>query len=133
MRGGPVKNFKKSAFLFLIIFVLTQTHAFANNPGQKLVRSFKNILWSPVEIATQYHYLNHEYGNPIAILSTPVYSVLGMGTRILGGALELVTFPFPYPDEYGPLLEPPTPIEAYHTAMEDGTIFEDSLHGPVTQ
>ena len=78
---------------------------------RKLQRGFVNIALSPFEIASELHKANQK---DTAIPSWMIGSVKGIGMttgRALTGVYELVTFPFPIPSGYQPIIHPEFPWE----------------------
>jgi len=75
-------------------------------PQRKLQRGFLNVALSPIEISNE---LSKEVRND----TFPPSWVAGLGRgavytvgRALVGVYEMVTFPFPYPANYKPVLQP---------------------------
>ena len=103
----------KKSITALFTFLLLASPAWAGDPMTKLARGVGNIATSPLEYANQFG-AGLSSGNPLV----PIFRSVGYGTvmtvaRILGGAYEVVTFPIPVPQNYDPLMNPPTAIETY--------------------
>ncbi len=111
---------KVKTLLFLLMFGLTATCAFAGeldpgargelvSPGtpiRKLQRGFLNIALSPFDIAYQFHEeRNRQTFPPSWFLAMGRGSCYAIG-RALTGVYEMVTFPFPYPANYEPVIQP---------------------------
>ncbi len=105
---------EKRAALFLItIIILSQGPVRAENPVTKLGRGVENVVTSPVEFLTQYMVAG-EQGNPVSGIVVGTLFGAGMTVvRILAGVYEIVSFPFPLPKNYEPLLDPETPMAAF--------------------
>ena len=80
-------------------------------PQRKLQRGFLNVALSPIEISNE---LSKEVRND----TMPPSWIAGLGRgavymvgRALVGVYEMVTFPFPYPANYKPVLQPEFPWE----------------------
>ena len=101
-----------SLFLAVSMVLLPQSGA-AEGTGEtytwekKLGRGFLNIISFPVEIAAQIHLVSEED----SLLAGWTYGVVkGIGTgvvRLGAGVIDLVTFPFGWPNaDKSPLIEP---------------------------
>jgi putative exosortase-associated protein (TIGR04073 family) len=99
------------ALLVLLAFSLPLLAAEAEiqregTPQRKLQRGFLNIALSPIEISNE---LSKEVKNDT--LPPSWFAGLGRGSifavgRALAGVYEMVTFPFPWPEKYKPVLQP---------------------------
>jgi putative exosortase-associated protein (TIGR04073 family) len=104
--------------LLACVVCLTALHftASAQNPGQKLGRGFANVTLGFVEIpATAAETARNEgpaMGATVGFLKGIGYSVV----RTLAGAYELVTFPFPVPANYAPIMHPEYPWDRFEKA-----------------
>ena len=103
------------AFLLLIItcFVLNQKGYAAPGPFTKLGRGLTNIVTSPGELIYQPAQLSEDNNLWIAWLGGFPKGLVFIPIRILVGVYDVVTFPIPYPNHYGPILRPETLIEGY--------------------
>jgi len=90
---------------FLMVISLTTT-CFAQDPGKKLVRGVANVLTGWVELPKNIYDTSVEE-NIFSGLTIGLAKGLGMGiVRTGAGIYEVVTFPFPIPEDYAPVLEP---------------------------
>ena len=89
----------------LMIFSLATT-CFAQDPGKKLVRGVANVLTGWVELPKNIYDTSVEE-NIFSGLTIGLAKGLGMGiVRTGAGIYEVITFPFPIPEDYAPVLEP---------------------------
>jgi putative exosortase-associated protein (TIGR04073 family) len=100
-----------AAFFILFAFTLPVFSEEAEiqaegTPQRKLQRGFLNVALSPIEIS-------HELSKEVRKDIFPPSWVAGLGRgavytvgRALVGVYEMVTFPFPYPANYKPILQP---------------------------
>ena len=89
----------------LMIFSLTTT-CFAQDMGKKLVRGLANILTGWVELPKNIYDTSIE-DNIFSGLTVGLVKGIGMAiVRTGAGVYETVTFPFPIPEDYAPVLEP---------------------------
>ncbi len=75
--------------------------------GSKLARGFTNVVTGWVEIPKRINETTNQSG---ALSGFTWGLVRGVGygfIRTAGGAYEVVTFPFPAPSEYRPVMQPP--------------------------
>lgn len=88
--------------------------------SQKAVRGLGNAgLGVVVEIPKTVYYGTLEDG-PLYGLTVGVLEGLSWGiARTLTGVYEIVTFPFPIPEEYRPIYKPSFPIEPGKTDIAD--------------
>lgn len=88
--------------------------------SQKAVRGLTNAgLGVVVEIPKTVYYDTLEDG-PLYGLTVGVLEGLSWGiARTLTGVYEVVTFPFPIPDEYRSIYQPQYPFEAGKTDLAD--------------
>ena len=89
----------------LMVFCLT-TACFAQDPAKKLGRGVANILTGWVEIPKNVYDTSVE-DNIFSGITIGLAKGLGMAVvRTGAGVYETVTFPFPIPEDYAPVLEP---------------------------
>ena len=103
----------KKLFLALGVaaFVLTNlvSPALAGNDAfTKFGRGMSNIVTSPGELYTQPWLLSKDYD-----AATSIFGGLLKGTAIFiarefVGVYEILTFPIPFPNHYGPIIKPAT-------------------------
>ncbi|OGW75783.1 MAG: hypothetical protein A2Z72_05205 [Omnitrophica bacterium RBG_13_46_9] len=89
----------------LMVFSLTTT-CFAQDMGKKLARGLANILTGWVELPKNIYDTSVE-DNVFSGLTVGLVKGVGMAiVRTGAGVYETVTFPFPIPEDYAPVLEP---------------------------
>ncbi len=82
------------------------TVSYAQDPAKKLGRGLANILTGWIELPKNIYDTSVE-DNPLAGLTIGLAKGVGMTiVRTGAGIYEVVTFPFPIPEDYGPVLEP---------------------------
>lgn len=100
------KRIVASGLIFLILVTFT-TAAYCDNPIKKLGRGICNMLTFPLEMYLQPSRVNTSDG-PMAGITYGVLQGIAMtGLRALVGVYEVVTFPIPFPKDYGPILTNP--------------------------
>ncbi len=86
-------------------------------PGDKLVRGLANLFGGLIEIPRNIYNTTHEEnmltGWTVGLAKGLGYTVLRMGS----GIYEMVTFPFPVPKNYAPIIEPEFPWDAQGPAV----------------
>ncbi len=111
--------FKKLVFLIVLMVFLTPS-VFANievgdySWSDKLSRGVLNVISSPVEIARSIHVTTNTngpgYGWTVGLVKGVGLTVV----RIGAGLVEIVTFPFDFPDKNkAPILEPEYPWQKW--------------------
>ena len=90
-----------------IVTILSIASAsYAQDPAKKLGRGIANILTGWVEIPKNIYNTSIE-SNPLVGLTVGTAKGIGMSiVRTGAGVYELITFPFPLPEDYMPILEP---------------------------
>ncbi|MEE9500136.1 MAG: exosortase system-associated protein, TIGR04073 family [Candidatus Omnitrophota bacterium] len=89
----------------LMIFSLTTT-CFAQDMGKKLARGFVNIITGWVELPKNIYDASVE-DNLFSGLTVGLVKGVGMAiVRTGAGVYETITFPFPIPEDFAPVLEP---------------------------
>ena len=90
-----------------VLMVLSiATASYAQDPAKKLGRGLANILTGWIELPKNIYDTSVE-DNPLAGLTIGLAKGIGMTiVRTGAGIYEVVTFPFPIPDDYAPVLEP---------------------------
>ena len=98
---------KKLLVLFVIIAILGMaTQCYAQDPAKKLGRGLANILTGWVELPKNIYDTSVEE-NVLSGLTMGLAKGVGMTiVRTGAGVYEAVTFPFPIPEDYAPVLEP---------------------------
>ena len=92
--------------LALVMILSVATASFAQDPAKKLGRGVANILTGWVELPKNIYNTSIET-NPLVGLTVGTAKGIGMTiVRTGAGVYEVVTFPFPLPEDYMPILEP---------------------------
>ena len=109
---------KKMIGFFILFLGVSNTMALADGfpkgPWMKLSRGLANMGTAPMEYLAQYSDFAREQHNPaVSFAGGTVYGTFFAVARVVTGALEVVTFPFPVPADYGPIMDPPTAYESY--------------------
>lgn len=73
---------------------------------RKFSRGVMNVLTCWVEVPKNMALRWKETDPFTGIIYGHVEGVIWMAARLIGGVYEVVSFPFPYPDDYAPLIEP---------------------------
>lgn len=93
--------------LILILIAGLAAPAYCDDALKKLGRGLCNLITFPLEVPAQMTKVNNDEG-PMASLTWGIIKGLAMTVVRLGaGAYETVTFPFPVPKDYKPLLTDP--------------------------
>ncbi|MDD5439271.1 MAG: exosortase system-associated protein, TIGR04073 family [Candidatus Omnitrophica bacterium] len=91
--------------VLLMVFMLASS-SYAQDPGKKLMRGLANILTGWVELPKNIYETSVE-DNVFSGLTIGLAKGIGMTiVRTGAGIYETVTFPFPIPEDYAPVLEP---------------------------
>ena len=90
----------------MVMVLAVATASYAQDPAKKLGRGLANILTGWIELPKNIYDVSVE-DNPLAGLTIGLAKGIGMTiVRTGAGIYEVVTFPFPIPEDYGPVLEP---------------------------
>lgn len=90
----------------IVTLLSIATASYAQDPAKKLGRGIANILTGWVEIPKNIYNTSIE-SNPLVGLTVGTAKGIGMSiVRTGAGVYELITFPFPLPEDYMPILEP---------------------------
>ena len=90
----------------LVLVSLTAGPAMAGDPFTKLGRGAANLLTGWVEIPKNIYATSVEQ-NAFVGMTGGLLKVLGQGiVRTAGGAYEIISFPFPAPANYEPVMQP---------------------------
>jgi len=105
---GERTNMKKMIWIILLIVIsmsfIQIVHA--QDPARKLARGIANILTGWIELPKNIYDTTVEENVLVGVTLGTVKGV-GMATiRTSAGVYEIITFPFPVPDYYTPVLEP---------------------------
>jgi putative exosortase-associated protein (TIGR04073 family) len=93
------------AVVLLTIFAMATT-CYAQDPGKKIMRGLANVLTGWVELPKNIYETSVE-DNIFAGLTIGLAKGIGMTiVRTGAGLYETITFPFPIPEDYAPVLEP---------------------------
>lgn len=93
------------AVCLMTIFCIAST-SYAQDPGKKLMRGLANIVTGWVELPKNIYDTSVE-DNVFSGLTIGLAKGVGMTiVRTGAGIYETVTFPFPIPEDYAPVLEP---------------------------
>ena len=102
------KGVTKGVIVFLAVVVVLNicTACYAQNALKKLGRGVANIITGWIEIPKNVYDTSQEE-NILMGLTVGLAKGLGMSVIRTGvGIYDTVTFPFPVPEDYEPLLEP---------------------------
>jgi len=92
--------------LVMLMVLAVASSSYAQDPAKKLGRGLANILTGWIELPKNIYDVSVEE-NPLAGLTIGLAKGIGMTiVRTGAGIYEVVTFPFPIPEDYGPVLEP---------------------------
>ena len=98
---------KSIIFVTILAVLLVSGTACADNALKKLGRGITNVLTCPFEILYRIGEANEESG-PLAAMTWGILDGFWrMGVRGVAGAYEVVTFPLPWPNSYGPIVDDP--------------------------
>ena len=102
-----MKTMKVLAIALVVIAVLGMTtQCYAQDPAKKLGRGLANVLTGWVELPKNIYDTSVEE-NVLSGLTMGLAKGVGMTiVRTGAGVYEAVTFPFPIPEDYQPVLEP---------------------------
>ncbi|MEA3560315.1 MAG: exosortase system-associated protein, TIGR04073 family [Candidatus Omnitrophota bacterium] len=104
MKKGVTKGI--IAFLAMAVLLNICAVCYAENALQKLGRGIANVVTGWIEIPKNVYDTSQEE-NIIMGLTIGLAKGLGMSViRTGAGIYDTVTFPFPVPEDYEPLLEP---------------------------
>ena len=103
------KEMMKMAALLIAVSFLFSAPAHAGNPASKLGQGVSNIVLSPIELVNGIKIVGASADPVTGVVGGLLAGTVLLGRRILVGAYEVVTFPIPFPSDYEPVLDPPTP------------------------
>lgn len=90
----------------LVTVLSIASTSYAQDPGKKLMRGLANIVTGWVELPKNVYETSVE-DNVFSGLTIGLAKGIGMTiVRTGAGIYETVTFPFPIPEDYAPVLEP---------------------------
>ena len=96
------------AVLFIALVFSFAASGFAYGPMDKLSRGAVNIVVSPMEVVDAIWGYWSEDNYPAGLTWGPVVGTFNCVKRAVVGVYEVVTFPFPIPADYWPILDEPT-------------------------
>src|SRR3989339_2273360 len=92
--------------MVMVMVLALATASYAQDPAKKLGRGLANILTGWIELPKNIYDTSVE-DNPLSGLTIGLAKGVGMTiVRTGAGVYETVTFPFPIPEGYAPVLEP---------------------------
>ncbi len=95
------------AAVIISLFIVSATPAFCDGPVTKLGRGICNMLTFPLEVPEQISRVNSSDG-PFAASTVGVLKGLGWAVgRAFVGVYETITFAFPMPKNYEPVMTDP--------------------------
>jgi putative exosortase-associated protein (TIGR04073 family) len=74
--------------------------------GTKLTRGVVNLTKGWAEVPKQIYHVVHEEGWVIGVVRGPIDGLGMFAARTIAGAYEILSFPFPIPSQYQPMLQP---------------------------
>ncbi|MFC1577045.1 exosortase system-associated protein, TIGR04073 family [Candidatus Omnitrophota bacterium] len=104
-----MKEMMKGLIICIVVMLVLSvvvTQSYAQDPAKKLGRGIANVLTGWVELPKNIYDTSVE-DNPLSGLTIGLAKGVGMTiVRTGAGVYETVTFPFPIPEDYAPVLEP---------------------------
>ncbi len=101
---------KITAFIIMIVLVVSilfvQSPCFAQNMLRKLGRGVANVTTSTLEVPKSIQESFYDDGPAAAATYGLLDGIYKFIVRTAVGVFEIVTFPFPIPEEYAPVVEP---------------------------
>ncbi|MFC1548742.1 exosortase system-associated protein, TIGR04073 family [Candidatus Omnitrophota bacterium] len=102
---------KKILALLIVITLFFSWTANADDitsgPVEKLGRGISNVVFSPLDFLKGMGDASEEGGIFAGLTWGPFLGTVNLVKRIAVGAFEIVTFPVPIPENYGPILTDP--------------------------
>jgi putative exosortase-associated protein (TIGR04073 family) len=74
--------------------------------GTKLTRGVANLATGWAEVPKQIYHVGHEEGWVIGAIRGPIDGLGMFAARTIAGAYEILSFLFPIPSQYQPMLQP---------------------------
>ncbi|MFA5146346.1 MAG: exosortase system-associated protein, TIGR04073 family [Candidatus Omnitrophota bacterium] len=93
--------------LITLSLLASANYAECDTAIKKLGRGVANIGTAPIEVVEQIKRVNDTDGPIAGVTYGVLKGVFMTGVRVLVGAYEVVTFPIPFPKNYGPILRDP--------------------------
>jgi putative exosortase-associated protein (TIGR04073 family) len=102
----------KKVICFIVImsllFISQTSYAFDDDKAmRKLGRGFANVSTCFIEIAKSVGEANYEEGPVAAITYGFIEGLYKTTRRAIVGCFEIITFPFPVPNDYEPIITDP--------------------------
>ena len=101
---------KITALMIIIVFVVSvlciQSPCFAQNMLRKLGRGVANVTTSTLEVPKAIQESFYDDGPMAAATYGLLDGIYKFVARTVVGVFEIVTFPFPLPEDYAPIVEP---------------------------
>ncbi|MBN2453793.1 MAG: exosortase system-associated protein, TIGR04073 family [Candidatus Omnitrophica bacterium] len=107
---------RRTIAALLVIFMLAAAFtgpAYCNDMFKKLSRGVCNIGTFPSEVYFQYVKVAQSDGIIASLTWGILKGVCMSGVRLAAGVYEVVTFPFPIPEDYEPILTDPEFVGEY--------------------
>ena len=99
----------KKAIIVVVVVMMVMSMAsvgYAQDAGKKLMRGLSNVLTGWVELPKNIYDTSVE-DNMFSGITIGLAKGVGMTVvRTFAGVYETITFPFPIPQDYAPVLEP---------------------------
>ncbi len=95
------------AIILIVLMTVFTVFAYADTPLKKLGRGVCNIVTCPLELLKGIQDAHNENGFFAALTWGVLKGAFNTGVRAVVGAYEVVTFPFPIPSDYEPILTDP--------------------------
>ena len=104
-----MKNIVKIVFVvFFVNFVLFSSYSLqADTPIKKLGRGVANVVTCPLEVCNGIQQVNDSDGVFAALTWGLLSGIFKTGVRAVVGVYEIISFPIPFPKDYGPILTDP--------------------------
>ena len=109
------KNLLALGIIALVLMSLTSVAFAGDNAFTKFGRGMANIAISPGELYTQPLLLSKTSEPAVAVFGGFCKGLAIFIAREVVGVYEVLTFPFPLPKGYGPIIEPATTFTDWDT------------------
>ncbi len=108
---SSIRKIGTGILLFIFIASIVPCLYAADDPATKFSRGIVNIVTSPGEYFVQITKLCERHDPMTALLGGLFHGTYRMAERIGVGIYDILTFPVPIPEDYKPLIEPPTVLD----------------------
>lgn len=98
---------KITAIISIMAILLISSTAYANGPIKKLGRGVANTITFAFEVPYRIGQANEDSGPVAACTWGLADGIARSGMRLVVGLYEVMTFPFPIPAYYDPIIEDP--------------------------